>query len=78
MVTFDGRVMLIVNVMNHLAQLRKSAWLYIVMNCKSKSERYRIQNPAKALKFELITKGIQYFLPMSEWKKKLKDYRKHP
>lgn len=66
----DGNVMLSENEMNRLAQLGDSAWLYIVMNCKSKPELYRIQNPAKTLNFELKSKGIQYFLPMAEWKLK--------
>jgi len=57
--------------MNHLAQLGNAAWLYIVMNCKSDPEIYRIQNPARSLNFELKTKGVQYFLPMDEWKSKL-------
>ncbi len=68
----DGSVMLSENEMNRLAQLGDAAWLYIVMNCKSKPELHRIQNPAKALKFELKTKGVQYFLPMAEWKQKVK------
>jgi hypothetical protein len=67
----DGSVMLSENEMNRLAQLGDAAWLYIVMNCKSNPELYRIQNPAKALQFELKTKGVQYFLPMAEWKQKI-------
>ncbi|MDP3442855.1 MAG: helicase-related protein, partial [Ignavibacteria bacterium] len=66
----DGSVMLSENEMNRLAQLGDSAWLYIVVSCKSTPELYRIQNPAKALTFELKSKGIQYFLPMEEWKTK--------
>ena len=66
----DGSVMLSENEMNRLAQLGDAAWLYIVINCKSKPDLHRIQNPAKALQFELKTKGIQYFLPMNEWKLK--------
>lgn len=66
----DGSVMLSENEMNRLAQLGDAAWLYIVINCKSKPELYRIQNPAKRLTFELKSKGIQYFLPMAEWKPK--------
>jgi SNF2 family DNA or RNA helicase len=65
----DGSVMLSENEMNRLAQLGDSAWLYIVINCKSKPELFRIQNPAKKLKFEEKSKGVQYFLPMAEWKK---------
>lgn len=70
----DGSVMLSENEMNRLAQLGDAAWLYIVMNCKSEPELYRIQNPAKALKFELKTKGVQYFLPMAEWKQKINQH----
>jgi hypothetical protein len=67
----DGSVMLSENEMNRLAQLGDAAWLYIVINCKSNPELYRIQNPANALQFELKTKGVQYFLPMAEWKQKI-------
>ena len=67
----DGNVMVSENEMNRLAQLGDAAWLYIVINCKNNSELYRIQNPFKALKFELKTKGVQYFLPMAEWKQKI-------
>lgn len=67
----DGGVMLSENEMNRLSQLGDSAWLYIVINCKSKPELFRIQNPGKNLRFEQKTKGIQYFLPMSEWKAKI-------
>jgi SNF2 family DNA or RNA helicase len=69
----DGSVMLSENEMNRLAQLGEAAWLYIVMNCKTQPELYRVQNPAKALQFELKTKGIQYFLPMAEWKNKINN-----
>ena len=69
----DGSVMLSENEMNRLAQLGDAAWLYIVMNCKSKPEVFRIQNPAKALRFELKSKGVQYYLPMEEWKQKIKE-----
>jgi len=67
----DGSVMLSENEMNRLTQLGDAAWLYIVMNCKNNPQLYRIQNPAKALKFELKSKGVQYFLPMAEWKDKV-------
>ncbi len=63
----DGSVMLSENEMNRLAQLGTSAWLYIVVNCKTIPTLYCIQNPATKLNFELKTKGIQYFLPMHEW-----------
>jgi SNF2 family DNA or RNA helicase len=69
----DGSVMLSENEMNRLAQLGDSAWLYIVTNCKSDPELHRIQNPANKLSFELKNKGIQYFLPMVEWEKLLKQ-----
>lgn len=67
----DGSVMISENEMNRLAQLGDAAWLYIVMNCKSTPELHRIQNPAKQLNFQLKNKGIQYFLPMEEWKNKI-------
>jgi superfamily II DNA or RNA helicase len=67
----DGSVMLSENEMNRLAQLGNSAWLYIVINCKSAPELFRIQNPAQSLSFEVKSKGIQYFLPMDEWKSKM-------
>lgn len=66
----EGGVMLSENEMNRLAQLGDAAWLYIVVNCKTKPELYRIQNPANAMKFELKTKGVQYFLSLLEWKTK--------
>jgi hypothetical protein len=31
--------------------------------CKSKLELVRIQNPTQNLKFEMKSKGVQYFLP---------------
>ena len=68
----DGSVMLSENEMNRLAQLGDTAWLYIVMKCKSIPELHRIQNPANTLRFEQKSKGIQFFLPMQEWKSKLK------
>ena len=67
----DGSIMLSENEMNRLAQLGESSWLYIVVNCKSTPELFRIQNPAKQLNFQQKTKGIQYFLPMEEWKSKI-------
>lgn len=67
----DGSVMLSENEMYRLGQLGDTAWLYIVINCKSEPELYRIQNPAKRLRFERRIKGIQFFLPMEEWKGKV-------
>ena len=63
--------MLSENEMNRLAQLGDAAWLYMVMDCKTIPQLYRIQNPANTLKFELKSKGVQYFLPMEEWKAKI-------
>lgn len=70
----DGSVMLSENEMNRLAQLGETAWLYIVINCKSNPELFRIQNPAKSLTFVMKSKGVQYFLPMNEWKDKFKNH----
>jgi len=67
----DG-VMVSENEMNRLAQLGDSAWLYIVVNCKSTPELFRFQDPAQNLRFELTSKGIQYFLPLEEWKRNVK------
>ncbi len=67
----DGDVMVSENEMNRLSQLGDSAWLYIVIHCKSKPEMYRIQNPGKVLRFQEIPKGMQYLLKMEEWKSKI-------
>lgn len=67
----DGSVMLSENEYNRLYQLGEAAWLYIVMHCKANPQLHRIQNPAKSLKFEQRTKGVQFFLPMAEWKSKI-------
>ena len=66
----SGGIMLSENEMNRLGQLGDAAWLYIVVHCKSKPQLHRIQNPAKRLTFELMTKGVQYFLPLEEWSSK--------
>jgi hypothetical protein len=66
-----GDVMVSENEMNRLAQLGDAAWLYIVINCKSQPELFRIQNPAKNLRFQEKSKGVQFFLPMAEWREKL-------
>ena len=65
----DG-VMLSENEWNRLAQLGDKAWLYIVVDCKTTPQLYQIQNPAKNLSFEKISKGVQYYLPLHEWKRK--------
>ncbi len=66
----DDGVMLSENEMNRLAQLGDSAWLYIVVNCKNKPELYRFNDPAHALSFEIMGKGIQYFCTRDEWREK--------
>lgn len=66
----DG-VMLSENEMNRLAQLGSRAWLYIVTECRGKSPLLNIINdPARTLAFEKKTKGIQFYLPIEEWKAK--------
>lgn len=66
----DG-VMLSENEMNRLAQLGSRAWLYIVTECRSESPLLNIINdPARTLAFEKKTKGIQFYLPIEEWKAK--------
>lgn len=66
----EGGVMLSENEMNRLGQLGDSAWLYIIVNCKSDPTLHRIQNPANILHFEKKTKGVQYFLSYEEWASK--------
>ena len=66
----DG-VMLSENEMNRLAQLGTRAWLYIVTECRSESPILNIVNdPARKLVFEQKTKGVQFYLPLSEWQSK--------
>lgn len=59
----EGGVMLSENEMNRLSQLGNTAWLYIVLNCKTVPKLVTIQNPANTLQFEKLSKGVQYFLP---------------
>jgi len=70
----EGKVLMGENKFNEKIQRKhgESAWLNIVYNCKSTPELVRIQNPAKNLKFETKSKGVQYFLPEKEWKKGIK------
>jgi superfamily II DNA or RNA helicase len=68
---FESGVMLSENEMNRLSQLGEIAWLYIVINCHSNPELFRIQNPANNLQFQLKSKGVQYFVPFKEWKSKI-------
>jgi len=66
----SGAVMISENEMNRLAQLAGSAWLYIVINCKTRPELHRFQNPAQNLNYEMIYKGIQYLVPEASWRGK--------
>ena len=63
----DG-VMLSENEMNRLAQLGTRAWLYIVTNCKTNPKLNIINDPANRMTFEQKTKGIQFYLPLEEWR----------
>ena len=66
----DG-VMLSENEMNRLAQLGTKAWLYIVTECRSDAPQLNIINdPARRLRFEQKTKGVQFYLPLDEWQSK--------
>jgi hypothetical protein len=67
----DGGVMLSENEMNRLRLLGDSEWLSIVSKCKDNATLYRIQNPANVMVFEKKDKGVQYFLPLNEWKNKI-------
>ena len=69
----DGSVMVSENEMNRLAQLGDAAWLYIVLNCKAQPELFRLQNPAQNLAFEEKSQGVQFFLPLAEWKNKISE-----
>ncbi len=66
----DGSIMMSENEWYRLKQLGESAWLYIVIDCKSKPQLFRLQNPANTLVFDQKSKGIQYFLPFTNWKGK--------
>lgn len=66
----DG-VMLSENEMNRLAQLGKKAWLYIVTNCHSTPILNIINDPAHNMTFERKSKGVQFYLPLEEWKNKI-------
>ena len=63
----DG-VMLSSNEMFRLAQLGKRAWLYIVTDCKTHPTLHIINDPGNTLDFEKTVKGVQYYLPLEEWK----------
>ena len=64
----DG-VMLSENEKNRLEQLGKKAWLYIVVDCKSKPRLFCFNDPIHNMEFEQLTKGIQFYLPLDEWQK---------
>jgi len=59
--------------MNRLAQLGDRAWLYIVIECKGNPQLFCIQNPACTMQFEQKSKGVQYYLPLEEWKKRIEN-----
>jgi hypothetical protein len=40
------------------------------VNCKSDPVLYRIHDPANRVQYEVKSKGVQYFIPMEEWKNK--------
>ena len=66
----EGPIMISENEMNRLRQLGDTAWLYVVSNCKSEPTLFRIQNPGHKLVYKELSKGIQYLVPMEEWKEK--------
>ena len=66
----DGDIMLSQNEKNRLSQLDNSAWLYIVTHCKSEPQLFKIQNPGNSLRFQELSKGVQYLLKTDEWKSK--------
>jgi len=66
----DAAVMLSDHEMFRLEQLEQSAWLYIVTQCESEPQLFTFQNPAAPLRFDKLTKGVQYLLPETEWKQK--------
>jgi hypothetical protein len=68
----EGAVMLSENEMNRLRQLGDSAWLYVVSNCKTNPALFRIQDPGNKLNYKQLSKGIQYLVPVDEWKSKSK------
>lgn len=55
----EGPIMISENEMNH-----------VVSNCKSEPTLFRIQNPGNKLVYKELSKGIQYLVPMEEWKEK--------
>ncbi len=66
----DGHIMLSQNEKHRLSQLGKNAWLYIVTHCKTAPVLHRLQDPGNTLRFEQISKGVQYLLKKEEWVQK--------
>lgn len=64
----DG-VMLSENEWNRLHQLGELAWLYIVTACKSEPKLQIVNDPARVLRPEVRSKGVQYFVPLEEWQR---------
>ncbi len=64
-----GGIMVSENEWNRLHQLGDASWLYIVSHCKSNPVLTRFQDPARTLPFEERSKGIQYYLDESKWRK---------
>ena len=69
----EGPVMISENEMNRLKQLGKTAWLYIVSNCKSNPTLHRVNDPGNNLNYKELSKGIQYLVSLKEWKSKSKN-----
>lgn len=69
----EGGVMLSENEMHRLTQLGDTAWLYIVVNCATDPTLYRIHDPGNCLQAVEKSKGVQYFVPLEEWKAKLTE-----
>lgn len=64
----EGGVMISENEYNRLSQLGDNAWLYIVVNCGSKPQLFRVHNPGKFL--NPVVKS-QYLVPLEEWKRNI-------
>ncbi|WP_019991370.1 helicase-related protein [Rudanella lutea] len=65
----SGPVMLSENEKNRLEQLGDQAWLYIVTHCASDAPQLHcFRNPAQTLRFDKLSKGVQYLLPEAEWR----------
>lgn len=69
----EDAVMLSENEMNRLRQLGNLAWLYVVVDCKTTPRLFRVQDPGNTLTCEERSRGVQYFVPLREWKSKATD-----